>query len=377
MTERKKIILVYSTAGMGHKKAALALESVMKGMSAECDVKTVDIMEYAGKFYKFLYLDFYVFLMKKATWLWGFMFYLSDLRLFDVLTRKIRGKMDYNGVPGFGDFLIKEAPDAVVATHFLVSSIAVVLKKNGLKAKLSAVVTDYGPHSYWLSKGIDMYFAGSDKVKLDLVRKGISSEKVTVTGIPVTDEFHEERNMEVLRREYGLDDDRKTVFIMSGGFGVGPVEKMLQVMKKCEKDIQVIAVCGHNKKLYAQLEAVSALLHYPVKLFAFTDKVAELMAVSDVMITKAGGISVTEAMDSGLPMILYGSIPGQETWNERYLSSNGAAVIAKSIKDIPRMADRILADPIIYSSFKYGLSKVSKPHAARDITDEVLKVIGG
>ena len=101
------------------------------------------------------------------------------------------------------------------------------------------------------------------------------------------------------------------------------------------------------------------------------------MAVSDVMITKAGGISVTEAMDSGLPMILYGSIPGQETWNERYLSSNGAAVIAKSIKDIPRMADKILADTIIHSSFKYGLSKVSKPHAARDITDEVLKVIGG
>ena len=362
---------------MGHKKAALALESYMKSTLPECDIRTVDIMEYASSLYKFFYLDFYVFLMKKATWLWALMFYISDSKLFDVLTRQIRGGMDYNGLPGFGDFLMKESPDAVVATHFLVPSIASLLKRKGLKTKLSAVVTDYGPHSYWLSSDIDMYFAGSNGVKTELVRKGIPSDKVMVTGIPTTDEFHKEYDKDVLEKEYGLDDDRKTIFIMSGGFGVGPVGKMLLAMKDCATDIQVIAVCGHNKDLLRQLEKVSASLHYPVRLFGFTDKVAELMAVSDIMITKAGGISVTEAMDSGLPMILYGSSPGQETWNEIFLSGNGAAVLAGSIKDIPRMADGLLGDPAAYADVKRGLSAISKPRAAQDITEEVLKVIGG
>ena len=376
MKSKKKILLVYSTAGMGHKKAALALESVMKGFSGDYDVKPVDVMEYATRLYKFLYLDFYVFLMKKATWLWALMFYVSDMKLVDILTRSIRGKMDYNGVTGFGEFLLKEAPDAVIATHFLVPSIAGILKKKGLKSELSAVVTDYGPHSYWLSGSIDIYFAGSERVRTELIRKGIKPEKIRVTGIPTGSEFHARQNEDALRKKYGLDEARKTVFIMSGGFGVGPVGKMLKAMNSCKSKVQVIAVCGHNKELYGQLESIASSLNYPLKLFAFTDKVAELMAVSDVMITKAGGISVTEAMDSSLPMILFGSIPGQETWNERFLSENGAAVIAKSIEDIPRLADGMLEDPGVYETFKRGLGKICKSHSAEDITGEIMKAIG-
>ncbi|MFA6636033.1 MAG: glycosyltransferase [Candidatus Omnitrophota bacterium] len=377
MTEKKRILLVFSTAGMGHKKAALALEGVMKGMPERCEVKTVDIMEYANRFYRFLYLDLYVFMMKKATWLWAIMFYVSDLRLFDVLTRRLRAKMDHSGVPGFGEFLLKESPDVVIATHFLVPSIAGILKRTGLKSKLAAVVTDYGPHSYWLSAGIDMYFAGSDRVRTELERKGIRPGKTFVTGIPTTEEFHRKHDEDVIRKRYGLEETRKTIFIMSGGFGVGPVGKMLEEMMSCASRIQIIAVSGHNKELYGQLERISASLNYPVKLFGFTDKVAELMAVSDLMITKAGGISVTEAMDSALPMILYGSIPGQETWNERFLQENGAARIAASIKQIPRIADEMLHDPAVYETFKRGLGKICKPHAAEDITNAVMKDAGG
>jgi processive 1,2-diacylglycerol beta-glucosyltransferase len=377
MTYKKKIILVYSTAGMGHKKAAFAVENVMKDMGTDCEVKTVDIMEYANSFYRFLYLDFYVFLMKKATWLWAVMFYISDFGLFDLITRKLRGKMDVSGVPGFVEFLLKESPDAVVATHFLVPSIASILKRSGLRANLSAVVTDYGPHSYWLSSDIDMYFAASGWAGSELVRKGILPEKIAVTGIPTTEEFKKEHNKAGLVETYSLDADRKTIFIMSGGFGVGPVGKMLLALQECATPIQVIAVCGHNKELYAQLEKISFSLNYPVKLFGFTDKVAELMAVSDVMITKAGGISVTEAMDSKLPMILYGSIPGQETWNQKFLSEKGAAVAAKSVKEIPSLADNMLGSEKIYETFREGLLKARRPDAARDIAEEVLKAIGG
>ncbi len=373
MPDRKKIILVYSTAGLGHKKAALALESVIKTHGDRAEVKAVDIMEYASSFYRFIYLDLYVFLMKKARWLWAFMFYVSDNVLFDIMARKIRGRLDYSGVRSLEDLLREEKADAVVATHFLVTSIALILKSRGVQSKLFAVVTDYGPHAYWVSRGVDKYFVGCEWTRSELIRKGVPGERIVVTGIPTTGEFHEEHDTTALKKHYGVDPDRKTVFIMSGGFGVGPVGKMLKAMKDTSSRIQVIAVCGHNEKLYSELEDISGSLNYPVKLFGFTDKVAELMAISDLMITKAGGISVTEAMDSELPMVLYGSIPGQETWNEKMLLEAGAAELAKSINDIPRIVDHVFGSQDTYYSFKKSIREARKPFAARDITREVME----
>jgi processive 1,2-diacylglycerol beta-glucosyltransferase len=378
MTDKKKVMIVYSTAGMGHKKAALALKSCFEISAPGCQIEIVDIMEYATPLYKFLYLDFYVFLMQRASWFWGFMYYASNSRVVDVLTRKLRGTLDWMGVPGFGDMLSRKAPDAIVATHFIIPSIAWILKdRKGLISKLFAVITDYGPHTYWLSDSIDLFFAGCPSVESELIKRGVPEEKIRVSGIPTTEEFHKAHGIEALKKRYGLDGNKKTVFIMSGGFGVGPVGKMLIEMQKCRTKIEIIAVCGHNKDLYRDLEKLSRQLNYTVKLFGFTDKVAELMAVSDLMITKAGGISVTEAMDSRLPMILYGSIPGQETWNERFLTSNGAARIAGKIEDIPGLADGILGSEEVYSSFKQGLDAIRRPDAAEDITKEVLTAIGG
>jgi processive 1,2-diacylglycerol beta-glucosyltransferase len=179
-------------------------------------------------------------------------------------------------------------------------------------------------------------------------------------------------DVEELTKEYRLDRERKTIFIMSGGFGVGPIAKILFSLNCCKAEIQVIAVCGHNTKAYRNIQYLQNKLDYPLILFAFTDKVAELMSISDVMITKAGGISVTEALNSRLPMILFASVPGQETWNEELLAGKGAAEKAKKVDEIPEIVDRILLSHEAYASLMAGIDRIRRPDAAERVVDAVL-----
>jgi len=372
---KKKIILLYSTAGLGHKKAAMAL---LKAFRAREDVKCemVNVLDYGNRFCCFVYEALYVFFMTRARWLWGALYHLSNNTVADVITRKLRGIIDYHSLPGLGEVLVKKAPDAIVATHFFLPSIADILMKNkAFYSRMFAVITDYGPHTYWLSRAIDRFFVGSASASEELAKRGVPEDKITVSGIPTTDDFCGEFDTEDLRRTYRLDKDRKTIFLMSGGFGVGPMEKMLFSLNECKVEIQVIAVCGHNKEVYEDIELIRDKLRYPLVLFGFTDKVAELMAVSDIMVTKAGGISVTEALNMRLPMVFYASVPGQETWNEDLLVRVGAAQKADNVRDIPVIVNRMLLSEDAYETFIEGIDKVRRPHAAEHIVDMVLKDI--
>lgn len=378
MADKKKIVILYSTGGMGHKKAALALHKAFQERGNGAEVEIIDVLDYGNRIYKFLYLDFYVFMMSKAKWLWGALYYFSNNPWVEKLTQKARWALDYRSLPGLGDYLVKKDPDAIIATHFLLPSIAGILKQNkGFHAKLYTLITDYGPHNYWLSEYIDRFFVGAESMTGELVERGIPQEKITVTGIPTTGEFLADFNIEELKKKYGLEEDRKTVFLMSGGFGVGPIARMLFSLNSCGAEFQVITVCGHNRTAYANIRSIEEQLDYPLVLFSFTDKVAELMAVSDLMVTKAGGISVTEALNSRIPMILFGSIPGQETWNEQLLTSCGAAEKVDNMNEISALVDRILLSEEVYESLMEGIDKLRRPDAAEKIVDIVLGEIGG
>lgn len=377
MMTKKKIIVLHSTAGMGHKKAAMAIFDALKTKEADIEFEIIDLMEYAGKFYRFLYLNFYVFLMTRAKWLWGAMYYFSNNPIVDALTRGMRGILDVRGCGKLVDLLVEKNPDAIIATHFFLPNTAKIFKKNNkLVSKMFTVITDYGPHSFWLSDYIDKFFVGSEFALKEVLKRGVPMEKLDVSGIPTGDEFRKDFDKDNLCKVYNLDKTKKTIFLMSGGFGVGPIEKILLSLNSCKASIQVITVCGHNKDVYDDVELLKEKLEYPVILFGFTDKVAELMLVSDLMVSKAGGISVTEALDSRLPMILFASMPGQETWNEHFLLGSGAAERAAKVEDIPVIANRMLLSGEVYDSHKEAIEKIRRPYAAQRIVDVVLEEIG-
>ncbi|MGB3241643.1 MAG: glycosyltransferase [Candidatus Omnitrophota bacterium] len=375
----KKIILIYSTAGLGHKKAAMALLKVFQDrVKGAVEVKAIDLLEYASPFYRFLYTTFYIFVVSRARWLWWIIYYIPNYPFMDLFIKPLRDFADSRHLKKLVEELARENPDAIVATHFLLPGITGVLKKaKGFHSKMYAVVTDYGPHSYWLSKNIDGYFVGSEFTSKEMQKRKVPEEKMTVTGIPVGEEFAREFDMEKLREDYGLAKDKKTIFLLSGGFGVGPMKEILLSLNSCKSDIQVITVCGHNKEMYDDIDQLKSRLKYPVVLIGYTDKVAELMSVSDLMITKAGGISTTEAMSARLPMIFFASIPGQETWNEQLLTANNAAEKARRVEEIPALADKVLLSEDVSENLKAGIDKIRRPDAAERIVDIVLDQIGG
>ncbi|MFH1305678.1 MAG: glycosyltransferase [Candidatus Omnitrophota bacterium] len=375
MNKKKKIIVLYSTGGMGHKKAAMAVFKAFKDKTdADIDVEIINVLDFASSIYKFLYLKLYVFLMSRGKLLWGALYYFSNIPFVDTLTRSVRGRIDSMGLPKLVPTLVEKNPDAIVATHFMLPSVAGILKKHkNFRSKLFTLVTDYGPHSFWLSRYIDRFFVGSTSVKQEMIKRDVPEDKIDVTGLPVGEEFRRKYDIAGLREKYGLEEGKKTIFLISGGFGVGPIGKILLSLNKCRAEIQVITVCGHNEKVYENIRLLEKKLKYKVVLFGFTDKVAELMSASDLMITKAGGISVTEALNTDLPMVMFASMPGQETWNEDFLLRNGAAVKAGKISDIPVVADKILLSPGSRRVFARNIEHIRKPRAADDIVDIVLE----
>ena len=374
----KKIIIIYSTAGLGHKKAAMAVLRVLQNKVKDTiKVEAIDLLEYASPLYKYIYTDFYIFCVSKAKWLWWMIYYIPNHPLVDFFLKPLRDFLDSRHLKKLIEKLSEENPDCIIATHFLLPGITGALKKaKGFHSKMYAVITDYGPHSYWLSEHIDGYFVGSEFTSKEVQKRGIPAEKITVTGIPVGEEFSKAFNNGELRGSYGLTKEKKTIFLLSGGFGVGPMEEMLLSLNSCKADIQVITVCGHNKEAYDDIEQLKKELKYPVVLIGYTDKVAELMSVSDLIITKAGGISVTEALDARLPMILFASIPGQETWNESLLVANGAAAKAEKVEDIPVIADRVLLSQEDRDKLIEGIDRVRQPNAAERVADFILEKIG-
>ena len=369
----KKILILYSTGGMGHKKAAAALFESFKKHADKVVVKNIDTLDFGNAFYKFLYMNCYVFLMTKGKRLWGFLYYLTDIGIIDKIMKKVREVLDIKSMKGLEALLIKENPDAIVSTHFVLSAIAKVVKQRvNHRVKQYVVITDYGPHGFWIADDIDKYFVGSRSMVPDMLKRGIPENKISVTGIPVVEDFKQTFNIPELRKKYSLVDERKTIFMLSGGFGVGPMEEMLKTLDKCKTDIQVITVCGHNEELYKNIDAMKETLNYPITLLGFSDKVPELMAVADLMITKAGGISVTEALVMKLPMILYASIPGQETWNEQMLTGAHAAMKADSVEKLSELSDRALLSVDVYESLKAGIETVRHDDSAEEIVETIL-----
>lgn len=372
---KKKIMVLYTTAGLGHKKAAFGIYDALKEEEG-IDLEFVDALQYSGRLYRILYKDLYVFVVSRMKWLWKISFILSNNKFVDLCTRRMRHWFDSKALSELLRVIESSRPDAIVSTHFALASMADRIRSiSPENPRMYCLITDYGPHSFWLSGSIDHYFVGSEEVKVEMLKRGIKASRVSVTGIATEKVFCEERDSNISKEEYGFEDGRKTVLIMSGGFGVGPMLDILKALTDCKEDLQAVAVCGHNKKIFHELQNISGSLGYPVKVLGFTDKVAELMRFSDLMITKAGGISVTEALNSRLPMVLFDSIPGQENWNEELLVRRGAAFKAESYRQICEMTDRALLSEDVYEALLEGIEELRSADAAEKIAETVISEI--
>ncbi len=363
-----KIFIVHAPAGAGHRRAAEAIKEAFDRSKCEHEVKLIDALDYTTPLFKRTYPWGYNFLVSKAPLAWGFFYYMFDFKPFQFFVRMGRLLINFINGAAFYRFILKEKPDCVIATHFFATEIISNLKKFKLySGKLIACVTDYGVHAFWISREVNLYVAASEYSKKELIQKGIPSEKIRILGIPVLHKFTEKPDKDATIKKLGLKEGLFNILIMGGGLGVGPISKLVNVISKCACPFQIIVVCGKNLSLFRELETLAASSKMPIKVYGFAENVNELMDVSDVMISKPGGLGVSEAFVKGVPVLVTSYIAGHEAKNLKFLEKNGAGVGTKSVEETVQKLQVLYASTDLLNSMKAKAKLLGKPSAASDI----------
>ncbi len=363
----KKILIIYATAGFGHMKAAIAVkEALEKTKPKNTEIKIVNALDYTNTLFKVFYSSLYSFLVTRLPAVWGFFYYLFDNRFVYLVISPFRNFMEWLNTIKLRRFLFEYKPNIIVSTQFLASNVISKIKNKIPDTNLITVITDYMPHSFWISNS-DLFVVASEDARKYLESWGIDKKKIKILGIPVLPQFTKKGNKESLRKKFGLKEGIFTIFLSGGGFGMGPIIKMLDILDNVGERIQVIVLCGNNKNLYESVIAMKRRLKFPLLALHFVNNVYDYMGASDILITKAGGIITTEALAEELPMLLAASIPGQETRNCNYLEKNGAAIKISDINDLSRIIDGLAGNPNKLAALKGGIRRIKKPNASHDI----------
>ena len=363
-----KILIVYALSGIGHKKAAESIYEALKKNNESCQFYLIDILDYASCLLVYAYSKIYLFLIKNLRFFWGFIFYLTDNRKFHFLFGFLKSLFENINSRRFQDYLLKENFDIIISTHFSSSHIAGYLKKNGkIKAKLITVVTDYRAHSVWFVEGSDYFIVASNKTKEDLQRNNISSDKIKVLGIPAGLEFSVNKDTDSIREKLQISPKELTIMVMSGGIGIGPYEYLMKKLFPFKEKVNVLFVCGYNKKLYNCLRVLSKKLNTPFKIYQYIDNVDELMQISDIIITKAGGISLTESLIKKLPMLVVSPIPGQEKLNSELMADLGVMKLVETKKEAFTFIKQLINNPDILKRMRGNIEKIVQPNTAEEV----------
>lgn len=355
-----KILVIHASAGAGHMKAAEAILNGLKKHTTH-EAVLVDALDYSYPFFKKMYREGYFFLISKIPLAWAVFFGILDIPILQPLVRLGRRIYNFLNTQKLHKYLIKENFDCIISAHFMPNEVASALKQRGkITSKIITVVTDYDVHRIWLAKNIDQYCVASSWTKEKLIKMGIDASKVHFTGIPTDEKFSKEYDVAKLKKELGLKENMFTVLIATGSFGMGPIEEIIDTLE----GFQVIAVCGHNKDLYERLVKKNLPNVKPCPLIK---NMFELMAVSNAMITKPGGLSISEALVCSLPMIFFSAIPGQEANNIKVLSYSGVGISNCSLNEIVDRLREYKDDPKKYQDAVAKVKAMAQPKAVQNI----------
>jgi processive 1,2-diacylglycerol beta-glucosyltransferase len=360
-----KILVIHASAGAGHQKAAEALFAGLEHMYPG-QGKIIDILDYTSPLFKNMYRGTYIFLVTKMPFVWKFVFGLLDIPLLQPIINFGRRIYNYLNTAKLRRFLIDENFDYVVTTHFMAGEVVSALKRNKqVDSKLIVVVTDFDVHRIWLAGGVDMYCVATEWTKEKVKTLGVNGQKIKVTGIPTHEKFSQPHDIPGLKQKLGLEKDAFTVLVATGSFGIGPIEEIMNSLD----GFQVIVVCGHNQELYRKLSTQETSCK---RVFGLVNNMHELMAVSDVMVTKPGGLSISEALVSHLPMIFFNAIPGQETNNIAVLKTYGIGITGYAISQIVDELNQLKSSKDLFLTALKNTKLIARPNAVNDVVSLVV-----
>ena len=378
MKTKPRVLLLSASSGAGHLRAAQALEKAFAARG-DCSVEHLDAMRYASKLFQNLYHKTYISMARRAPGLLGALYDSTD-QPWD--NPRPRLAMDRLNTQPMIRMLKRTQPDLCIATHFLPAEIlAWLIAKKKLHARHAIVITDYDVHALWLCRTVDRYYVAVPEAAEYLAAVGIPAEKLRVTGIPVDPVFAIPMDRLAARKHLGLALGVPVLLVAAGGEGVGPIEALVANLLRLQKPWQIVAIAGKSEKMRRSLEELSrehgTLPGGDRRLFpvGFTTEMDRFMAASDLLVGKAGGLTTSEALARGLPMVLIQPIPGQEERNADHLLESGAAIRCNNLPVAAWKIANLLDDPQRLQRMREAARNLARPNAAADIAEDALALV--
>jgi processive 1,2-diacylglycerol beta-glucosyltransferase len=368
-----RVLVLSASAGAGHLRAAEAIEKAIRIRGLASDVQHLDVLKFTNKVFRHLYSKAYIDLVNNAPEVLGWLYdHLDDPAKKD----PIRLAFDRLNANPFIRYLERYQPDIAICTHFLPSGIISSLKgEQKVKVLNTVVVTDFDVHAMWLCRHVEQYFVAMEETKVHLKALGVLESLVTISGIPIDPVFAGPRDKNAMRRKHGLEPDRFTILVSAGGFGVGPVGYLMRALAQLKHPARVLAVCGRNEALKAELaEMIGHLKKTSVVSFTlvgFTTEMDELMTAADLFVGKPGGLTTSEALAKGLPMVVINPIPGQEERNSDHLLEQGAAIRCNNLPALAYKIDSLIDTPGKLAQMEESSRSMGKPDAAFTVVDRL------
>lgn len=392
----KKVLIMSASTGGGHNRAARAIKEELESrtidnMSIECEI--VDSLKLVNNT-----MDKVISRGYEKSALYTPKAYGSVYR-FSETTIASKNEFKTNPLTSlmarkFKHLLNESTPDLIIGTHPFPMIALSTLKKNNNIHSLSrsesfykstkvdippmiSVLTDYTTHSTWIQNEIDYYIVGHEYVKELLVYEGVDSEKVKAFGIPVEKSFLSHRNRETVLTELGLSPEKLTVLLMGGSFGAGNIKETLEDLIAIDRDFQILVITGRNEHLKDKLSKMldSTIHNKNICLLGYTNKMNDILASIDVLISKPGGLTTTEALLNDVPMIVPYFIPGQEEENLDFLTNCGAALRTTKKYSLPVLLKVLIDDPSRLDNLRKNIKSIRKFDSAVNISNLVVDIL--
>jgi processive 1,2-diacylglycerol beta-glucosyltransferase len=329
-----------------------------------------DALKYTNKLFRDFYSKLYIQLVRDAPYLLGWVYRATDEPWKGEAARL---QLDRLNTQPLIKFIKSFDPHITVCTHFMPAGIiSHLIDQGALETHHSIVVTDLDCHAMWLSRIFHRYFVAMDETKAHLEALGLPPERISATGIPIDPVFAQPVDRAAVQASFGLRAEKPTLLLSAGALGLGPTEVVVRRLMELWHDTQTIVICGKSDELRTKITGIVGARNPRFRVLGYTDRMHELMQISDLFIGKPGGLTTSEALACGLPMCVVSPIPGQEERNSDHLLEKGCAIKANELTTLSWKIDRLLDNPARLARMRENTQKIGRLHAAREVVNTLL-----
>jgi len=364
----KKLLVLSAAIGAGHLKAAEALCQAFEDFSGNGEAVHLDFLKYCGPRFSRMIEESYYFITKYMSGVYRLLYEIADKP--EAIAKRNQILL---ALRKYREFITEYKPDVILSTHFFPASV-VSHYYHKYPIVNGVILTDYEAHPMWVYPNVHRFFVAHPGMVEELTHLGAPRERIRVSGIPIRPEFGQAFQEEEYRTEKGIPEGIPVLLVMSGGNAVGPLNEVLDALDRVTGDFYTVVITGKNERVRQELEAKKGKYGFGLKILGYVEDMHKWMGLADLLISKAGGLTVSEVLAVGLPLLVVKPTPGQEEANVRYLEEHQAGLYVRNPEQLGSVLMELLGNPVKLSFLKKNALKLGKPNAARTIIEKMLEI---